>query len=400
MKKKHKVKIVMGVLSLITAVSAAFITGYFGHRTNDNIKTNDSINTNGDSIVVNGDIVISVQEYIDNEVINEYTNRGNEYYKAGDYENAIECYIKAVDEGDEKSLYRLSSMFYSGKGTEVNYEKAFVYAFQADEKINSADAQNLLGVMYETNTFLRKDKEKAEYYYEKAVVNGSNSAKANLGRFYFWHYNNLNDDSKMYSLLLEAKNTSQIAKQYIGLCYLKGRGIEKNEKLGLQYFLDIVNGDKGKAMYLVATKYANEQWHDDAFEWYFKSSEMGYRPAILDLANYYNEGKGTVKNVDEAQKWYKAYGLSMENSPGLRLFVIDNNYLPQKNIPIVLFNSNNEMICELCTDESGIVLIGPLEPGKYYYKVNNEKENIVVINETFLESDLYKRYIHKIEVIK
>lgn len=400
MKKKHKVKIVMGVLSLITAVSAAFITGYFGSRTNDNIKTNDSINTNGDSIVVNGDIVISVQEYIDNEVINEYTNRGNEYYKAGDYENAIECYIKAVNEGDEKSLYRLSSMFYSGKGTEVNYEKAFLYASQADEKINSADAQNLLGVMYETNTFLREDKEKAEYYYEKAVVNGSNSAKVNLGRFYFWHYNDLNDDSKMYSLFLEAKNTSRIAKQYIGLCYLKGRGIEKNEKLGLQYFCDIVNGDKGKAMYLIGAKYDNGQCYDDAFEWYFKSSEIGYRSAMLNLANYYNEGKGTVKNVDEAQKWYKAYGFSIENSPGLRLFVIDNNYLPQKNIPIVILNSNNEIICELCTDESGIVIIGPLEPGKYYYKVNNEKEKIFVINETFLESDLYKRYIHKTEVIK
>lgn len=396
MKKKHKVKIAIGILTLITAVLPVLIKGHF------ETENSDRAIVNADSIEINADIVFNVQEYIDNDnkEINEYTNRGNNYYKIGDYEKAIECYNKAIDEGDEQLLYRLSSMYYSGKGTEVNYEKAFFYALQADEKLNSADAQNLLGIMYETSTYLKQDKGKAEYYYKKAAENGSNSAKVNLGRFYFWHYNDLNDDSKMYSLFLEAKNNSQVAKQYMGLCYLKGRGIEKDEELGLQYFLDIVNGDKGKAMYLIATKYANEQWYADAFEWYLKSSQTGYRAAMIYLANYYNEAKGTIKNVDEALKWYKEYGLSVENSPGLIVFVIDNNMLPRENIPIVIYNSNNKIICESCTDESGTVIIGPLDIGTYYYKVDNGKEMKVSINVSSLEDDLYRRYLRKIEVIK
>ena len=46
------------------------------------------------------------------------------------------------------------------------------------------------------------------------------------------------------------------------------------------------------------------------------------------------------------------------------------------------------------------MIIGPLDIGTYYYKVDNGKEMKVSINVSSLEDDLYRRYLRKIEVIK
>lgn len=48
----------------------------------------------------------------------------DKYYFAGDFENALNHYIKAAQLGNSKAITQVGLMYYNGIGTEVNYEKA------------------------------------------------------------------------------------------------------------------------------------------------------------------------------------------------------------------------------------------------------------------------------------
>ena len=106
------------------------------------------------------------------------------YEEAEDYENALAFFMKAAGLGDITANYYTGQYYLEGKGTEMDYEKAFEYLNSAasSEKVvpGVANARYSMGYIYENGLGVEADLEKAKEWYTLASENGSEEAAAAL----------------------------------------------------------------------------------------------------------------------------------------------------------------------------------------------------------------------------
>jgi len=69
-----------------------------------------------------------------------------------------------------------------------------------------------------------------------------------------------------------AEQNFRVAQKSVGDCYFNGCGVEQNDML--------------------------------AFQWYLQSAERGFPVAQLVVGDCYRAGRGVEKNEAEAMKWY------------------------------------------------------------------------------------------------
>lgn len=106
-------------------------------------------------------------------------------YQVGDgvsknLEKAISWYQKAAEQGDSMAMYNLAIIMLN----EDNYldESSALQYLEKSSELNDADAQFLLGQMYESGIFVDKNEEYAKAFYEKAAENNSIQAREALDR--------------------------------------------------------------------------------------------------------------------------------------------------------------------------------------------------------------------------
>ena len=103
-------------------------------------------------------------------------------YNAGDYEKAIELYMKAADEGDPEALVSLGNIY-----LECGEEQNGLACFKKAAAIGSADAVFNLGLIYYQGLkTVPHDFEKAAVYLQFLIDHGIKDAEAIhlLGRCY------------------------------------------------------------------------------------------------------------------------------------------------------------------------------------------------------------------------
>ena len=225
------------------------------------------------------------------------------YYGRGvsrDYVKAAEWYRKSAEQGDADAQYNLGRMYKIGKGVSLDWNKAvewfrksakqsnrwadhelmtlksdgFVKWWQASAEQGNADAQNMLGNMYENGRGVTKDYAKAVEWYRKSAEQGYVYAQNNLGRM----YENGRGVSKDYAKAVEwyrksAEQGDVTAQYYLGEMYYYGRGVSR---------------DYAKAV-----------------EWYRKSAENGNIDARYTLGCMYHYGRGVSKDYAKAAEWYR-----------------------------------------------------------------------------------------------
>src|SRR5206468_613486 len=90
---------------------------------------------------------------------------------------------KAADQGNADAQNKLGVRYQTGRGVPKDLGKAAaLYQKAADQ--GNADAQNSLAVLYETGDGVPKDLAKAVELYQKAADQGYDFAQNNLGRLY------------------------------------------------------------------------------------------------------------------------------------------------------------------------------------------------------------------------
>lgn len=94
-----------------------------------------------------------------------------------DYEKAIFWYYKAIEKGNMQATLSLASMFEKGKGVMKNYSTA-VHLFESyyDKTKSKNSAVNIAKLYEEGDKNLKKDIEKAKYWYKIACERGVNVA--------------------------------------------------------------------------------------------------------------------------------------------------------------------------------------------------------------------------------
>ena len=73
----------------------------------------------------------------------ELTAKGNEYYYAGDYTKAVECYQKSAKQGHADAQYNLGVCYYNGYGVPQSYSEAVKWFRKAAEQ-GQAEAIDVL----------------------------------------------------------------------------------------------------------------------------------------------------------------------------------------------------------------------------------------------------------------
>ncbi len=92
-----------------------------------------------------------------------FNSTGAEFYRAGDYDTAIEYYRIASSMGNVQSLANLGYCYYYGRGCKKDLKLAFAY-FKMAARFKNTDALYKLSTMYEHGKGVKKNDEIAEYY--------------------------------------------------------------------------------------------------------------------------------------------------------------------------------------------------------------------------------------------
>ena len=115
---------------------------------------------------------------------------------------------------------------------------------------------------------------------------------------------------------LSAENEQNKEAQYeLGLCYMKGKGIEPNMKLGAGWIRKAAEGDQNSpglssAQLDLGRCYQYGEGvspdHEEAMKWYLKAAQEGQDVwAMYLVGRCYDEGTGVVTDKQEALRWYE-----------------------------------------------------------------------------------------------
>jgi len=163
------------------------------------------------------------------------------------------------------------------------------------------DAQYEVGIMYLKGQGVAQDRAKAINWLEKAAKNGNEQAASKLGRIH-------EKEEKFKQSQSEAESGDLKAQYEIAMMYLKGRGVDKNGKLGKQWLTKAAEKNDAKAITrLGIVTYKGDAGPVDYPQALKLFMQVNDRSALAQyyLAEMYSQGLGVDRNYQAAIGWYK-----------------------------------------------------------------------------------------------
>ena len=156
-------------------------------------------------------------------------NLGVCMFELGEFEKAIECFLKASKHDDSFAFYNLGVCFRDGKGVNKDYEKA-IELFLKSARCGNSVAEINLGNFYFNGYGYAQNYEKAIEYYTKAAEKGNAEALYNLGFCCSRGYGfSPNWEEAIKYLVKSACLGNRFAQYELGMCYKKGLGVSQNK---------------------------------------------------------------------------------------------------------------------------------------------------------------------------
>ena len=219
-------------------------------------------------------------------------------------EEFLDGYERAVDVAD-----RCQQLYRNGQ-----YEQAFPMCSKAAEQGN-ADAQYILGVMYDSGEGVRQDYAEALKWYRKAAEQGLVEAQFYLGLMYYSGQGVQQDYAealKWYRKAIERGNAS--AQFFLGLMYYSGEGVREDYAEAVKWYRKAAEQGVARAQLNLGWMYASgkgvRQDYAEASKWYRKAAEQGVAGARYNLGLMYAGGKGVLQSGAAAADWFYKAGLS------------------------------------------------------------------------------------------
>lgn len=195
---------------------------------------------------------------------------------APDPVEAAKLFTELAAEGHGLGQFALGGMYYSGRGVEQNFKRAFsLYEFSTVNGV--VQGYNRMGRLCLEGKGVEKDETKAVEYFTKGADAGDHSACMSLAYCYTHSRGVEYDLTKVFSYHLKAAELGHPPAIFnVGANYLNGQGVEQDYKQAAKYFE--------------------------------KAAEHGMPHAKVNLGNMYFAGMGVRKD------WAKARELFQEAS--------------------------------------------------------------------------------------
>ncbi len=136
------------------------------------------VNTNPNTVVYTNTVIAGVKA---NASADELYNKGFDFYKANNFEEARSAWEKAAlaktnSSAKYKSMHELGKLYHEGQGVPQDYEKAMDWYVKASANglpVGSADAAKSVGTLYENGFGTPADDVKALEWYKRAQRMGN-----------------------------------------------------------------------------------------------------------------------------------------------------------------------------------------------------------------------------------
>ncbi len=162
-------------------------------------------------------------------------------------------------------------------------------------------AQTLLGALLATGDGVKKDEKAAIGWFEKAADSGNTQAQAVLGELYELGWGGLKKDEAKAAKWMEKAALGGLvaAKAAWGSMLSQGKGVEKDPKKGLEWFVQAGQDGDGRTRLLMGMMLIHQN-RDAAAQWFYGAAEVGDEEVLSALGTFYGWGNGPV--LDESEK--------------------------------------------------------------------------------------------------
>lgn len=220
-------------------------------------------------------------------------------------EEALKWYEKGIAINHDRASLGLGKIYHYGcEDIETDYDKALKY-YKTAAELGSLEAQNTLGLIYDTGRITTRDEDEALWWFRKAAESDYIPSYNNLGAIY---YKKKNYPEAKNWFQKAAKKNDYFGQYNLGLIYYFGQGEPKNYEKAREWYGKAANQGYGSGQYMLGKMFENgeggERDYKKAREWYEKASAQGNEKASYALGSLYYDGRGVSKNYDKAFELY------------------------------------------------------------------------------------------------
>lgn len=222
------------------------------------------------------------------------------------YSLSVDAYKKLAEQGDADAQYHLADLYYFGKGTIIDYQKAAEWFEKAAEQ-GMLRAQYNLAECYYEGVGVPCDKQKAVEWWTKAAGQGDRPSIIKIA--YLHEVGSVveqNPEIAAYWYTKYAATSDLFGEFYnkAGFLYLKSF---KNDA-AIDCFKKSIEQGSAKAMYNLGFCYEHgygvSQDDKKAFDWYLKAAKKNNPLAQKKVASFYEKGRSVPRNKKKATEWY------------------------------------------------------------------------------------------------
>lgn len=226
------------------------------------------------------------------------------YIEGLDYNVYSKRLVNAASRGDVKAQFALWYLYYHGQGVAVDNDIATKYLKMAADN-GLAPALHQLGICYLDGIGISTDNEQAVKCFEQSASKGNMDAQTYLA----WCYlngigvtKNRSEAMRLYKIAADKGNA--VAQCAMGIAYQRGKDLPHNEEASIKYLKLAANQGDGQALYELACFHKDDYEKNSVllrdrtkeYEYFKKSVENGFTPALEFLGGCYQLGIGTDKN--------------------------------------------------------------------------------------------------------
>ncbi len=242
-----------------------------------------------------------------------------------DYEQALQAYQKAANQGDVYGTYDLALMYEYGKGIPVDYQQAKALFTAASNK-GFSEAMNQLATLYFYGLGQERNNQMALMWYKKAASLGNGNALYTLGLLSETGVATKLDFQDALKYYQKASNQgNEKAMLALARMYHYGLGVNRDQKRSAELYQKLVDRQNAYAQYQLGTYYlegtAGERIPDKGKQLLEQASQNGNKQATQILQRL-EANQGKISFIEPIQ---------MNNAPAIADDEVSRVYLDALN---------------------------------------------------------------------